>query len=59
MARGRESETEIEARLSRAGGFARLNHAKLLRFSNNDALHVTGPAFVELILAQTMVVTCV
>ena len=57
-ARGRESESEIESRLLRAREFERLNHAKLLRFSNDEPLHVTGPAFVELIRTQTMVMAC-
>lgn len=55
-ARGRESAEEIDARLQRAQEFKHLHHAKLLRFSNDAALHKTGPQFVKLICAQVRVV---
>lgn len=52
-ARGRENASDIESRLMRAKEFERLNHAKLLRFSNDASLDETGPAFVQLIRMQT------
>jgi ribose 1,5-bisphosphokinase len=51
--RGRESAEHIESRLQRAREFEKLQHAKLLRFSNDAPLNETGPAFVELIRTQT------
>lgn len=57
--RGRENIEDIDARLLRAKAFERPQHAKLLRFSNDAPLDVTGPAFAELIRMQTSVVTCV
>ncbi|MFH2134176.1 MAG: phosphonate metabolism protein/1,5-bisphosphokinase (PRPP-forming) PhnN [Pseudomonadota bacterium] len=53
--RGRESDEEIESRLRRAGEFASLQHARLLRFRNDDALESTGPEFVELIRSHEQV----
>jgi ribose 1,5-bisphosphokinase len=56
--RGRESAAEIEARLLRAREFEKLQHSKLLRFSNDAPLHETGPAFAELIRTQTLALQC-
>lgn len=56
--RGRETVGEIDARLLRAQEFERLQHARLLRFSNDASLQETGPAFVELIRAQTREIAC-
>jgi ribose 1,5-bisphosphokinase len=53
--RGRESAADIEARLQRAGEFTTLQHGRLLRFRNDDALETTGPEFVELIRSQEKV----
>lgn len=55
QARGRESAEDIDARMRRAGEFDSLQHCRLLRFSNDAPLATTGPAFVELIRRQTMV----
>jgi ribose 1,5-bisphosphokinase len=57
--RGRESATDIEARLQRAGEFDGLQHGRLLRFRNDAPLQTTGPAFVELIRSQAAVTPCV
>ena len=56
--RGRESESNIEARLTRACEFKDVRHPKLLRLSNDAPLSETGPAFVALIRAQSPVTTC-
>lgn len=55
QARGRENAADIEARLQRAGEFASLQHGRLLRFRNDEALEATGPEFVELIRSHFMV----
>lgn len=55
LARGRENEENIESRLQRAKEFERLQHAKLLRFSNDAPLKETGPAFVDLIRSHSKV----
>ena len=51
--RSRESAELIESRLQRAKEFEKLQHAKLLRFSNDAPLEETGPVFAELIRTQT------
>ncbi len=56
--RGRETADEVDARLLRAHEFERLQHARLLRFSNDASLRESGPAFVELIRAQTREMAC-
>lgn len=56
-ARGRESAEEIESRLQRAREFDALQHAKLVRFSNDAPLDETGPAFAELIRSRTRAIT--
>lgn len=53
--RGRESAEDIESRLRRAGEFDTLQHGRLLRFRNDDALERTGPEFVELIRSHEKV----
>lgn len=57
-ARGREDISAIESRLLRTRQFDRLQHAKLVRFSNDGPLPLTGPAFAELVCAQTRVIPC-
>lgn len=57
-ARGRETAEDIESRLLRAKELERLQHPKMLRFSNDSALHETGPEFVELIRTQTVASIC-
>ena len=57
-ARGRENIFDIESRLLRTRQFERLQHAKLIRFPNDAPLPQTGPAFVELVRAQTRTIPC-
>jgi len=56
--RGRETASEIEARLMRAEEFKTLQHPSLLRFRNDAPLDETGPAFVELIRSKTRFISC-
>ncbi|ARU31836.1 phosphonate metabolism protein/1,5-bisphosphokinase (PRPP-forming) PhnN [Sulfuriferula sp. AH1] len=58
QSRGRETGSEIDARLMRAEEFKTLQHPSLLRFRNDAPLDETGPAFVELIRSKTRVIKC-
>jgi ribose 1,5-bisphosphokinase len=58
QSRGRETDSEIEARLMRAEEFKALQHPRLQRFRNDAPLNETGPAFVELIRSKIRVMQC-
>jgi ribose 1,5-bisphosphokinase len=58
QSRGRETVSEIDARLMRTEEFRNLQHPGLMRFRNDAPLDETGPAFVELIRAKTRVIQC-
>lgn len=58
-ARRREDASAVESRLLPTGQFDRLQHPKLVRFSNDAPLAETGPAFVDLIRTQTRMIPCI